>query len=228
MTSGFDKEWHSVYEKKKSPMKYPYEVVVRILMGEQARKENRGLRVLEVGCGMGNNLWFAAREGFQVAGFDAVPSAIEYASQRFDADGLSGDLRVGFFGELPYSDEEFDIVLDCGGLTCTGRSVAEQTISEIGRCLKLDGVFLFTPFDVSDTSYKCSDPGLDGTRVNIAGGTVKGVGSISFYSEQDIRTIFSSGWKWQTFERTTRIDLLHSEQIIRALWHVVVRKAAGE
>ena len=38
-----------------------------------------GRRILEVGCGMGNNLWFAAREGCRVSGLDAVESAIRFA-----------------------------------------------------------------------------------------------------------------------------------------------------
>jgi SAM-dependent methyltransferase len=226
MSEGFDQEWVAVYEKKASPMKYPYEVVVRVLMGEKARKKGKVLRVLEVGCGMGNNLWFAAREGFDVSGFDAVPSAIEYAVERFAAEGLAGDFRVGLFGDLPYRDEEFDIVLDCGGLTCTGRSVAERTIGEIRRCLKPDGVFLFTPFDVSDTSYESSESGPDGTRVNITGGTVRGVGGIAFYSETDVQTVFSTGWSWQMFERYARTDFLNFGGGTRALWNVVVRKAA--
>ena len=48
-------------------------------------------------CEAGNNLWFAAREGFRGAGTDGSPSAIEYASKRLADEGLTGDLHAGDF-----------------------------------------------------------------------------------------------------------------------------------
>jgi ubiquinone/menaquinone biosynthesis C-methylase UbiE len=224
----FDATWETVYRERATPMKYPFEVVVRFIMrhlGQLRRTQpDARPRLLEVGCGMGNNLWFAAREGCEVTGFDAVPEVIEYARARFAADGLQGNLSVGLFGKLPYADASFDLALDFGGLTCTGRSVAAETIREVQRVLVPGGKFLFTPFSTDDLSFTASDPGPDETRINITAGTVRGVGQICFYSRTDLEATLGSGWRLLSLELNRHDDLLHNPPIVRAVWHAIVEK----
>ena len=173
---------------------------------------------------MGNNLWFAAREGCEVTGFDAVPEVIEYARERFSSDGLAGSFRVGLFGDLPEPDASFDLVLDAGGLTCTGRSVATHSIREIHRVLVPGGKFLFTPFSTEDMSFAASEPGPDDTRVNITAGTAQGVGQICFYSRADVEAMFGLGWRLLSLE-LNRLDFPTLDPPIRrALWHAIAEK----
>ena len=51
-----------------------------------------------------NNIWFAAREGYDVTGIDASKAAILFAKKRFDADGLKCNLKIGDFSALPFDD----------------------------------------------------------------------------------------------------------------------------
>ena len=67
---------------------------------------------MEIGCGAGNNLWFAAREGFNVSGIDISHSAIEYAKERLLNDELAADLQVGCFNKLPWEDSSQDLGID--------------------------------------------------------------------------------------------------------------------
>jgi len=224
-SQGFDSTWEAVYQARNAPMRYPFEIVVQFIMRCHPRNKPREeTRILEIGCGTGNNLWFAAREGFSVTGIDAAPTAIAFAQRLFAEEKQSGDLAVGFFGDLAFPDASFDLVFDHGALTCTGRSMAEHTIREVHRVLRPGGKFLFTPFSTDDSSFAASEPGPDGTRINITGGTVQHVGQICFYSRQDIESVFGSGWALRSLELSQRSELLNPEPVVRSIWHVIAEK----
>jgi SAM-dependent methyltransferase len=89
------------------------------LLGNAPKNLSRSdVRVLELGCGTGNNLWFAAREGFQVCGLDASATAVAFARERLEAEGLTADVRVGDFTQkLPYPDAFFDFIIDRAALS---------------------------------------------------------------------------------------------------------------
>ncbi len=48
--------------------------------------DRKAIKILEVGCGPGANLWFMAREGFSVYGIDGSEHAIELARRRLDSE----------------------------------------------------------------------------------------------------------------------------------------------
>src|SRR5262245_53509995 len=120
----FDPIWEdAIYGQGQKISRYPFDIVVTFVYRNYPRhKPRHDVRILEVGCGSGNNLWFAAREGFQVAGIDGSSSAIAYAQKRFAEEGLTGDLRVGDFTQLPFESDSFDLAIDRGSLTCCGLS----------------------------------------------------------------------------------------------------------
>ncbi|MEW5724567.1 MAG: class I SAM-dependent methyltransferase [Thermodesulfobacteriota bacterium] len=66
-----------------------------------------GERLLDVGCGAGHHLLFFQREGLFVAGLDPSPAMLEAARARL---GRGADLRGGRAEDLPFSDNEFDVV----------------------------------------------------------------------------------------------------------------------
>jgi uncharacterized protein YbaR (Trm112 family) len=79
----------------------------------------KGLRVLDVGCGMGRWLHFAREAGAEVVGMDVSP-AIDVAAAR-DGDGadfVQADLRWP-----PFPPESFDLVCSLGGLRDVGFEV---------------------------------------------------------------------------------------------------------
>src|SRR5512136_2850072 len=95
----FDRIWEDdIYSKGQQLNRYPFDIAVSFIYRNYPRHKSRhDVRILEVGCGAGNNLWFAAREGFLVAGIDASESAIAYARKRFAEEGLKGTLLVAEF-----------------------------------------------------------------------------------------------------------------------------------
>ena len=82
--------------------------------------ESRGAfqgRVLDAGCGSGENALFLAARGHAVVGIDAAPTAIARATQKAHERDLAGG-SVTFVEadacELPGYRAAFDTVLDCG------------------------------------------------------------------------------------------------------------------
>jgi 2-polyprenyl-3-methyl-5-hydroxy-6-metoxy-1,4-benzoquinol methylase len=82
-TKTLDPIWEEKYSAGHA-QRYPWDPVVTFIFRNAPRDRPRSeVRILEVGCGTASNLWFAAREGFNVAGVDGGESAIAYAKQRF-------------------------------------------------------------------------------------------------------------------------------------------------
>ena len=149
---------------------YPWDMVVSFVFRHAPRDRARAdVHILEVGCGTASNLWFAAREGFSVAGIDASAAAIAAARERFNADGLSGDLRVGSFTELPFPDASFDLVIDRGAITCVGLGAGRRAVTEAKRVLRSGGFFLLSnPYAVSHSSAAAGRRDPDGLRTTSA------------------------------------------------------------
>jgi len=67
-----------------------------------------GERVLDIGCGGGYHLEFMNRLGLDVTGIDASPYMINMAGERL---GNRCSLNRGMAEDLPYEDNEFDLVV---------------------------------------------------------------------------------------------------------------------
>lgn len=84
-----------------------------------------GERLLDVGCGSGENLALFRQKGCDVTGIDPSPLLVDQAGQRLRS---RAELHTGSAEELPFSDNEFDIVTLINALEFTndpGQAVAE-------------------------------------------------------------------------------------------------------
>jgi SAM-dependent methyltransferase len=66
-----------------------------------------GERVLDIGCGSGDHLALFRKKGCDVTGIDPSPFLLDLARQRLEH---RAELHRGRAEELPFSDNEFDIV----------------------------------------------------------------------------------------------------------------------
>src|SRR6266536_3320200 len=113
VTSPIDPAWErDIYGAGRQLNRYPFDAVVSFVFANAPAKPRSETKILEIGCGAGNNLWFAAREGFAVTGIDTSPSAIAYARDRFRSERLAGEFHVAPFSSLPFPDDRFDLVID--------------------------------------------------------------------------------------------------------------------
>ena len=140
--------WHpcweeNVYKIDRQLNMYPFDSVVSfIYKNYNDVSERSSIKMLELGFGAGNNLWFMAREGFSVAGIEGSKSAVDFAKQRFKGEGLNGELLLGDFSNLPWDDSSFDVIIDRGALTCNSHDTIKLALKESQRVLKNNGLLL--------------------------------------------------------------------------------------
>jgi len=82
-----------------------------VRLAESGRIEGR---VLDVGCGTGENAIYLATRGLEVWALDASAKAIERAASKAKSRGTGLHLVVGDAMELRRLKRSFDTILDCG------------------------------------------------------------------------------------------------------------------
>ena len=187
--------WNDVFSRR-SPSFYPYDNVVSFVFQNKPKDQlSNKIKILEVGCGGGNNLWFAAKEGFDVKGIDISEKAIEIAKNRFEKENLKGSFYVGDFLKLPFKDEEFDLIIDRCSTVCVDKKQVKIVIQEIYRVLKQGGKFFYNTYSDKHSSYSEGTKLKNGSVTNINSGSLAGLGDLCFYNESEIKKQFDKIWK---------------------------------
>ena len=97
----------------------------------------RGLKVLEIGCGLGTDGAQFAEAGADYTGVDLTEAAVELARQRFELFGLAGKFQTADAEDLDFPDESFDLVYSHGVLHHTPETA--KAVQEIHRVLRRGG-----------------------------------------------------------------------------------------
>jgi SAM-dependent methyltransferase len=149
--------WDEIFSKTEWG-KYPSEELVRFIgrkfFAAPVRKE---VRILEVGCGTGANLWFLSREGFSTFGIDGSSIAVDRAKTRMQKEGLNAELKTGDIVNLPYESEYFDAVIDIECIYANDLVSTEKILNEVHRVLKPRGYFFSQAFSSGMTGEETAE-----------------------------------------------------------------------
>jgi SAM-dependent methyltransferase len=97
----------------------------------------RGLKVLEIGCGLGTDGAQFAQAGANYTGVDLTAAAVELARKRFELFDLRGTFQTADAEDLDFANESFDLVYSHGVLHHTPDT--GKSIREIHRVLRPGG-----------------------------------------------------------------------------------------
>lgn len=121
----------------------------------------RGLRVLEIGCGIGTDAEQFARHGAQYVGIDLSAASLELCRTRFELNQLSGEFFLGSVADAEFmrSLGQFDLVYSYGVLHHFPG--IDQHIKNIAPAVTDQGEFRFMVYAKNSWKYAMIQKGLD-------------------------------------------------------------------
>ena len=123
--------YRHVSEGAMQPLRYAYHLLGGV----------EGKRVLDYGCGSGENSVILAALGAEVTGIDISPELIDLARKRMGVNRTHWNVRVASAYATGESDDSFDIVL---GAAILHHLDLEESSREVHRVLKPNGVAVFS------------------------------------------------------------------------------------
>lgn len=187
--TSWDPIWESVFANQ-AWGRYPAESLIRFIARNYYARKRDSVRILEIGCGAGANVWYMAREGFDVYGIDGSRTAINYAQERMRREGVAADLRVGDIVSLPYDSEMFDAVIDVECLYSNSEKNAQKIMTEVSRVLRKDGMLYSRTF-ADDMYLGKSHTRLGGLEYdNISDGPLAGKGLVRLADKDSLQKIY--------------------------------------
>jgi cyclopropane fatty-acyl-phospholipid synthase-like methyltransferase len=115
-------------------------------------QERKAIRILEVGCGSGANLWMIAREGFEAHGIDLSVKGLELCERVLSHWQVSATLKHADMTATAYPEAFFDAVVDVFSGYCFNEATCAAFLDETTRILKPEGRFFsYTPSKNNDT-----------------------------------------------------------------------------
>jgi SAM-dependent methyltransferase len=145
------------------------------------------LRVLEIGCGPGAQLWYLAHEGHRATGLDLSGVGLRQAQRRLQDEALptTVDLVEGDARTLPFADERFDLVIEVEAFAHNHQNEQCVLWREAGRVLNADGVVASIGFTARTHGANTGRQLDTRTVTDIGVGPLRGVGLVSLRAASD-------------------------------------------
>lgn len=205
----------AVYAAGKQVNRWPYTGVVATTMRHFGNRDRSQVRVLELGCGTGNNIRFLAEEGFSATGIDQSPTAIKLAEELLIGNGLSAELQTGDFSVLDFESESFDLVIDRAAIVHNCFRTMHTVVGEARRVLKPGG--LLYSHGIKGAGHPEKHHGREVepySRDHFDNGKFRGVGITSFLDLDALNELFRdfSTFTWRCHRTSGPNDRLLDEE----------------
>ena len=104
-------------------------------------------KVLDLGCGVGNNSLYLLKHGFKVVGVDYSDVALKIVSDKLkDVETILTDIS----NPLPFEDKSFDLVIADLSLHYFNKETTKQIMKEIKRILTDNGYLIARVNSIDD------------------------------------------------------------------------------
>lgn len=192
--------------------RYPNEALIQFLARHYfvfSRTKRRRIKILELGCGSGANLWMIAREGFNTYGTDDAPTALKLCRKMLKSWKVSANLFLADMREQVFPDATFDVVLDVISIQHLNLKDHVRAYSSAYAALKPSGRFFSYHLGSASSSFReAHSRRIDRytvERVNNPRVPLSGNGPICFISAKLMRSMITkAGFTDVAIERVRR------------------------
>lgn len=194
-----------------SQRRYPNEALLAFLAAHYfvlPVEQRNTVKILELGCGSGANLWMLAHEGFSTYGIDFAPTGLAYCHEVLKQWNVSAELMLGDMTALPYTANSFDAVVDVVSLQHLNCCQHAQTFAETWRVLKPSGRFFSCHLGSASSAFSAPEAlKLDSITLSDIppGYPLAGNGQTAFLEANQFRSmVASAGFVDVSIERQLR------------------------
>ena len=132
------KEWDKIYSSKikRHKNEWPNEELIGFVNRTYSFKKNKSkIKILELGCGWGNNLKLFKKNNYDYYGVEQSIYAFNFLKKNFK------NVFCYNFSNLNFQNNYFDCVVDRQSMQHNNLEEILKTISEVNRVLKRGGLF---------------------------------------------------------------------------------------
>ena len=139
-----------------SQLMYPNDNLIRLFAGDKyVNLPKPPAKLMDHGFGHGNNLAYFTSLGYDCSGCEISDNYIDVVNKLYEDNDKTIDLRKITGLELPYGDNEFDIVVSWSAIYFNGnRDDTQFVVNELHRILKPGGSLLLSSVHSDTTLYE--------------------------------------------------------------------------
>jgi SAM-dependent methyltransferase len=187
-------EWEKIYDSGEQINLWPYTDIAskfsKYFINNKPLSEQ--IKVLELGCGAGNNSRLFSRNNVNYEGIDFSKSAIEFANSNYQGESTKFVCADLVRHDLP--TQKFDLIFDRAAVTHLADSQIRTMMTKAFKALKVGGLYFgidwFSTNHPEFGSSACIKIG-DLDRTSYKSGKFQGVGTVHFSDMKFILSTFS-------------------------------------